>query len=83
MDSKTPFHRSYSIQMEPETHNGEPVWGFPFEWMGIGESFFIPTMRAEDMLYVIDTRAKAAKVRVKAYITVSDGCLGVRVWRTG
>jgi hypothetical protein len=60
----------------------EPVWLFPFEYMGVGESFFIPTLKPAEMIYIIDTRAKAAKVKVKAYTAAKDGCIGVRVWRT-
>jgi hypothetical protein len=62
---------------------GEPVWVFPFESMSVGDSFFIPTLKTANMLYVVDTRAKEAKIRVKAFVTVYDGILGVRVWRTG
>ena len=62
---------------------GEPVWGFPFEWMSIGQSFFIPTLKPATMLYVVDTRAKDAMVKIKAYTSMKDGVLGVRVWRTG
>ena len=50
--------------MEVEVVDNEPVWGFPFEWMSIGDSFFIPTLKPEEMLYVIDTRAKDAKVKI-------------------
>jgi hypothetical protein len=59
----------------------EPVWLFPFEFMGVGESFFVPTLKPAEMIYIIDTRAKAAKVKVKAYAATKDGCIGVRVWR--
>ena len=59
----------------------EPEWLFPFEGMNVGDSFFIPTLRAADMSYVLDCRAKAAKIRVKTYGTVMNGLLGVRVWR--
>lgn len=61
----------------------EPEWIFPFEGMAVGESFFIPTVKIPEMLYVIDCRAKAAQVRVKAYASSKEGHLGVRVWRTG
>jgi len=50
--------------------------------MSVGESFFIPTLKPAEMIYIIDTRAKAAKVKVKAYTAAKDGCIGVRVWRT-
>jgi hypothetical protein len=59
----------------------EPVWLFPFEFMGVGESFFVPTLKPAEMIYIIDTRAKTAKVKVKAYAATKDGCIGVRVWR--
>ena len=61
----------------------EPEWIFPFEAMNVGDSFFIPTLRPVEMIYVIDTRAKVAKVKVKTFPSSEDGCLGVRVWRTG
>jgi hypothetical protein len=60
----------------------EPEWVFPFQGMGVGDSFFIPTVRPAAMIYSIDTRAKESKMRVKAFATIKDGCLGVRVWRT-
>jgi len=59
----------------------EPVWIFPFEGMDVGDSFFIPTLQPAQMLYILDSRAKAAKVKVRIYITTNDGCMGVRVWR--
>jgi ethanolamine utilization microcompartment shell protein EutL len=59
----------------------EPVWLFPFDSMSVGESFFIPTLKPAEMLYIVDTRAKAAKVKIKAYTAAKDGCIGVRVWR--
>jgi len=59
----------------------EPEWLFPFDSMEVGDSFFIPTLEPSGLIYIIDTRAKAAKVRIRAYASVKDGCLGVRVWR--
>jgi ethanolamine utilization microcompartment shell protein EutL len=61
----------------------EPEWIFPFEGMDIGESFFIPTLRPAEIIFIVDTRAKAAKVRVKAFTSSKEGHLGVRVWRIG
>lgn len=61
----------------------EPVWIFPFEAMEVGESFFIPTMKPAYMTYAIENGAKRSRVKVKVYITTSDGMLGVRAWRTG
>jgi hypothetical protein len=61
-------------------HN-EPEWIFPFEYMEQGESFFIPTVKTSNMIYVIETRAKVVGVKVKTYATTKDGHLGVRVWR--
>lgn len=59
----------------------EPEWILPFEGMNVGDSFFIPTLKPSELIYVIDTRAKVAGVKVKAYASSKDGCLGVRVWR--
>jgi hypothetical protein len=61
----------------------EPEWIFPFEGMDIGESFFIPTLRPAEIIFIVDTRAKVAKVRVKAFTSSKEGHLGVRVWRIG
>ena len=70
---------SPQVEIDPKTK--EPVWLFPFEAMAVGDSFFIPTLHTANMLYVVDTRAKVAKIRVKAFATTKDGYLGVRVWR--
>ncbi len=59
----------------------EPEWLLPFESLDIGHSFFIPTLRLAETTYIIDTRAKEARVKVKIHTTVKDGYLGVRVWR--
>ena len=59
----------------------EPEWLFPFEYMKIGESFFIPTLNTAEILYAIECGAKRDKIRVKAYITTKENHLGVRAWR--
>jgi hypothetical protein len=59
----------------------EPEWIFPFDGMEVGDSFFIPTLRPAEMLYIVDSAAKRAKYRVKAYPSSKEGHLGVRVWR--
>ena len=59
----------------------EIEWVFPFEYMEVGNSFFIPTTKTAPMLYAIECGAKRAKVQVKSFITSKDGHLGVRVWR--
>ena len=59
----------------------EPEWVFPFEGMSIGESFFIPTLKPSPMIYAIETGAKRAGIKMKAFATVKDSCLGVRAWR--
>lgn len=59
----------------------EPEWIFPFDGMNVGDSFFVPTLKPAEMIYIVDTRAKVAKIRVRAYTAVKDDCLGVRVWR--
>lgn len=61
----------------------EPEWVFPFQGMSVGDSFFIPTLRIPDVMYAVETGAKRAQIRVKAYATVKDEHLGVRVWRIG
>jgi hypothetical protein len=59
----------------------EPEWLLPFDDMRIGDSFFIPTLKPAHLIYVLNTRAKVAKVKVLCRATSSDGHLGVRVWR--
>ena len=59
----------------------EPEWLFPFECLKIGESFFIPTTNTASMLYAIESGAKRAKIKIKAYITTKEKHLGVRAWR--
>ena len=59
----------------------EPEWIFPFEYMKIGESFFIPTMETAQMVYAIESGAKKAKIGIKVYITRKENHLGVRAWR--
>jgi hypothetical protein len=63
--------------------NNEPEWNFPLDWMEIGDSFFVPTLKPSSMIYAIDSGAKRAKIRVKIFETIKDDCLGVRVWRLG
>jgi hypothetical protein len=60
----------------------EPEWLLPFETMKVGDSFFIPTLKPAELIYIVDTRAKVAGVRVKSFTTTKDGHIGVRVWRT-
>jgi hypothetical protein len=59
----------------------EPEFIFPFNWMESGDSFFIPTLRPAQMVYIVNCQANAAKVRVRVYPATKDGLLGVRVWR--
>ncbi len=59
----------------------EPEWVFPFQGMEVGNSFFIPTVKIAEMIYLIDTGAKSVGIKVKAYATTEDGCIGVRAWR--
>jgi hypothetical protein len=59
----------------------EPEWIFPFEGMGVGDSFFIPTLKIAEMLYAVDCRSKVAQIKVKAYASSKEGHIGVRVWR--
>lgn len=59
----------------------EPEWYLPFDAMYVGDSFFIPTLKPKELIYVLDTRAKIAKVKIKTYTTTKDGLMGVRCWR--
>jgi hypothetical protein len=49
--------------------------------MGVGDSFFIPTLKIAEMLYAVDCRSKVAQIKVKAYASSKEGHIGVRVWR--
>lgn len=59
----------------------EPEWLLPFDAMYVGDSFFIPTLKPAEMIYILDTRSKVAGVKIKAFATTKDGLLGVRCWR--
>jgi hypothetical protein len=59
----------------------EPDWIFPFEVMEVGDSFFVPTLRFAEMIYILDSGAKRAGIKVKSYIVVKDDHIGVRTWR--
>lgn len=59
----------------------EPEFLLPFEYMEVGDSFFVPTLRFPEVTYNIDTRAKVARVRVRIRPAIKEGCMGLRVWR--
>jgi len=59
----------------------EPEWIFPFESMGVGDSFFIPTLRTTELMYSLDSGAKRAKVKIKSYVVTHNDYIGVRTWR--
>lgn len=59
----------------------EPEYLLPFDFMEVGDSFFLPTLRIPKMTYIVDTRAKAAGVRVKIYPMIYNSVMGIRVWR--
>jgi len=59
----------------------DPEWVFPFEFMEIGDSFFIPTLKSANLIYSIERGAKKAKVKVKTYAVVEGDFMGVRAWR--
>jgi hypothetical protein len=61
----------------------EPEWTLPYDFMRVGDSFFIPTMRPTHMLYIIDTTSKKMGVKMKALVRYESGILGVRAWRIG
>lgn len=60
----------------------EPEWYLPFDHMKVGDSFFIPTLKPANLMYIVDTRAKEAGVKVRIFTSSKDGHLGLRVWRT-
>jgi hypothetical protein len=53
----------------------------PFEGMSVGDSFFVPSLKPAELLYIIDTRAKIAGIRIKSFVMTKEGHLGVRTWR--
>lgn len=59
----------------------EPEWLFPFDFMEIGDSFFIPTLRPSHLIYVIDLTSKKQGFKMKSYIRHEKDVLGVRTWR--
>ena len=59
----------------------DPDWIFPFEFMEIGDSFFIPTLKSSNSIYSIEKGAKKAKIRVKTFSVVEGDLMGVRTWR--
>lgn len=63
------------------TNLSEPEWIFPYDAMEVGDSFFIPTLKPSELIYVADTRAKVAGIKIKAYPSSKEGHLGVRIWR--
>jgi len=48
--------------------------------MDVGDSFFIPTLKAQYMIDVVNSRAKAAGVKIKAYPYAKDKYIGIGVW---
>jgi hypothetical protein len=61
----------------------EPEWLFPYEFMDVGDSFFIPTLRPSHLVYTIDVTSKKVGVPMQAHIRHEGGVLGVRAWRVG
>jgi hypothetical protein len=68
---------------ELETLTQEPVWIFPYEFIRVGESFFIPTLRPARMMYRASQCAVNANIKVKIFICSKEEHLGIRVWRIG
>lgn len=66
--------------MSNQLHN-EPGWIYPFMGMNIGDSFFIPTMKSAEIIYSVTEAAKTYGIRTKAFASMKDGIMGVRVWR--
>lgn len=61
--------------------HSEPEWILPFENMEVGDSFFIPTLKASTLIFAIESGAKRAKIKVKTFQTLKENCMGVRCWR--
>jgi hypothetical protein len=59
----------------------EPEWVFPYEFMEVGESFFMPTIRPAYAHYIIDKTSKKVGVVMKTYTVTEDEVLGVRSGR--
>jgi hypothetical protein len=59
----------------------EPEWLFPYQYMKVGDSFFMPTMRPAYAHYIIDKTSKKNGVVMKTYTVKEDDVLGVRSWR--
>lgn len=59
----------------------EPEWILPIEYLEVGQSFFIPTVKPAPLLYAVDCASKRLGIRTKSYITEKEGMLGVRTWR--
>ena len=49
--------------------------------MSVGDSFFVLTLKPAPMIYALESGAKRAGIKIKAFTTEKDGCLGVRAWR--
>jgi hypothetical protein len=49
--------------------------------MEVGDSFFIPTMKSGEIIYSAMEAGKEFGIRTKAYATMKEGIMGVRVWR--
>ena len=67
--------------LQSPTLSSEPEFIFPFGLMNIGDSFFIPTLRPAQLVYIVNSQAQLAKTRIRVYPAAKDGLLGVRVWR--
>jgi len=59
----------------------EPNWILPLDFLEVGESFFIPTVKPSELVYSIDCASKRVGIKTRCYIVAKDGILGVRTWR--
>ena len=59
----------------------EPNWILPIEFLEVGESFFIPTVKPSGLVYAVDCASKRVGIKTKSYIVEKEGILGVRTWR--
>lgn len=59
----------------------EPNWFYPFIGMDTGDSFFVPSLTPEVLMYKISLAAKEYGIRIRSALRVEDQVMGVRVWK--
>jgi len=49
--------------------------------MDTGDSFFVPSLTPEVLMYKISLAAKEYGIRIRSALRVEDQVMGVRVWK--